>query len=360
MSPSVFSDNQQITDIVSSSIEKFGVTPQAVSACRGLFPVAARVEMLRQSGKDPYAIEPVSVLTNKPQCSFINSQWFFNAGSVSKIKQDFLDSSSLVLGLGTPSLHESDKSNRYLVDVNSNGGSGVFHRHVESLNDDSFEQEFDLVSLDPPWYKDAYLNWLWIADRYLKIGGSLIFPLFGECTKPNGILLRNDICEFTRSLGYDLEVRRDFVSYSNPSFEEAMLRRQGIVHPDWKRADLVVAKKNRVVDLERPSSQSATSRLVSRFQISGVLFECMHNSIQFGQALLIPPEDGAQMKTPSAREFGNRHCNVFTSNGFRFHSGREFELLALLRCVHELNEIQSNEIIELLAPVIDDFEQWFS
>jgi hypothetical protein len=164
--------------------------------------------------------------------------------------------------IGVPTLFFSSRrglSGRkmILIDKNHNSGTTDHSGRVININlaaDYPKGLQADLVVVDPPWYTDYQLRFIWIASGICVIGGKVlvVFPKAG--TRP-GIQSDNqrilDYCE-TMSLGdtgAECEVR-----YVTPYFERNAIKQSGILSPftHWRSADLKIFVKQRKTPSEEP------------------------------------------------------------------------------------------------------------
>lgn len=131
-----------------------------------------------------------------------------------------------------------DKLKNYTYNKSHN----IIHADINNLSF-SFEESYDFIFLDPPWYMEYYEKW--IAQSYKMLNpkrGIIIFPLFQELTRPNAKEQRNYLLSKIGECAKDYLVVSDFIEYEIPTFENNELQNHGVILENpWKKADLIIA-----------------------------------------------------------------------------------------------------------------------
>lgn len=331
---------------------------EAFQACRGLFPTEA-LELFRQidSKKTDHLLKNIG--SNEGQCiqspersSFLLSNWDFSRESVQKIAEKTFGLGNHFCLLGTPSLVKhlpASDSQHVLFDANpgfqANESLSVFMFDINQLSGKELENEFDICFLDPPWYADDYIHWITVAINYCKIGGHLAFSLFGELTRPSADEDRVAIFEFCRSMGLEIEIVRDHITYLLPSFEHHMLARSNIPSVSWKKSDLIICKKTSSKTPEGKSVKKHT-KLYRRVALKNLTFEVVLDKNQKTPTNLVEKStDGYWLSTPSRRSKIYIRSNVFTSNGAAFSTPRPLELLRELEKIAKHSEKSQRKLL---------------
>lgn len=349
-------------EVCEAAIKRHGSTPEAIEYCRGLFPIEAREIITRLSGIDPYKNSSPDVCSAHAG-RFGLSQWYFSPETIAKVESNFGVSEKLSLCLGAPSFAGKGFPQSLLMDLDASEIAGSVSVDLGQCIGDELPQVFDLCVADPPWYIEHYIHWMELAAKFLKPNGKLLLPILGELTRPSAIDDRTLILHKARSLGFSIEVLKDYCRYLTPSFEHAILCRNGIFAPAWKRADLLVLTAENLA-MKAPMDRMPSVKLSSQVVLEEVIFEVVHEGGSAGGSLLLDKPSGPEshfMETPSSRDFTTVRSNVFTSNGFRFISQRTVELVSLLKGVQTFDELIRSlpEMGSALAEVRDDYCRWF-
>ncbi len=141
-------------------------------------------------------------------------------------------------------------------------------RHVDLLQLNSRGRRYAAVIMDPPWYDEHLLRFLWFAATSTQRNGVLLLAMPAIGTRP-GILeehVRNR--EWCGRLGFELEqVDCGVLPYETPLFERNALRAAGILNvpSDWRRGDLWILRKTRANRARWPGDIGRTSWSEHRF-----------------------------------------------------------------------------------------------
>jgi hypothetical protein len=110
------------------------------------------------------------------------------------------------------------------------------------------EERFDFVAFDPPWYFPALTNWINNAAYFSRPGAKVLFPFFGEGTRPSATIERNLITRECDKFG-SLQILPEAVEYETPRFEVEALRAAGVIaESPWRRSDLAILDIQRIPD----------------------------------------------------------------------------------------------------------------
>lgn len=83
-----------------------------------------------------------------------------------------------------------------------------------------FNNHFDLVVGDPPWYADEYRVWLEKALQLLRPGDKLVFVLFPEGVRDSAPRELDEILSLAGESLVNLSIGNEYVSYETSSFEQ--------------------------------------------------------------------------------------------------------------------------------------------
>lgn len=116
--------------------------------------------------------------------------------------------------------------------------SRVTHQTID-FEDYWTDECFDSVVLDPPWYYPALTNWINNASYFAREGSKILFPLFGEGTRPTADSERREILRICSLIG-EVHLYPDAVAYETPRFELEALATCGVhMEGSWRLSDLV-------------------------------------------------------------------------------------------------------------------------
>ena len=161
----------------------------------------------------------------------------------------YCDQNNRFLFVGTPSLIYNKNAflkKRDVTFIEKNITSIRFQNKVVSdIMTYSTEKKFDAIICDPPWYKDAYLNFIFKFGKLSNINAFLfvIFPPFG--VRESIERERSDIINFAKKVGYELiEEDVETINYISSPFEiNSILDNKITNFPiDWRYGNLLIFK----------------------------------------------------------------------------------------------------------------------
>jgi hypothetical protein len=193
------------------------------------------------------------------------SYWPFTPDCARKISLKIRNYESVAL-LGVPTvfgaLRERSKSDVILFDNDNylfrqDTTTGYIQCDVLSETAYHYENNFDLVVGDPPWYFDEYCSWLQTAVGLARPGGTVIFVLFPPNIRNTANIERNRILDLAHEILSDVEILPT-IAYETPSFEQIQLIRNGIAPVNWRRAHFIAGRvplnKKKMIPLKRIES----------------------------------------------------------------------------------------------------------
>ncbi len=148
---------------------------------------------------------------------------------------------------GTPSLIYNKNAflkKRDITFIEKNTTSLRFQNKVVSdIMNYTTEQKFDAIICDPPWYKDAYLNFIFKFGKLSNINAFLfvIFPPLG--VRASIERERLDIINFANMVGFELvEEDVETINYISSPFEiNSILDNEITNFPiDWRYGNLLI------------------------------------------------------------------------------------------------------------------------
>jgi hypothetical protein len=175
---------------------------------------------------------------------------------------------------------------------------------------------FDTVLLDPPWYLEHMLIWIAAALKYLRPGGSLIFTLFPDLTRPTALAERRQIMSVVETLG-PVSFLPFPAQYTTPLFEHETLSAFGLGDlGQWRSADFVsVSVRNtKLLDLPDPPSEPEWDRVQLGTQVIAIRRDLSNRPLGHGLSFSPPEPDGSfLLKSVSARDPVRKNVSVWTS-----------------------------------------------
>ncbi len=362
---------RRVESICADAFEHADCLRDSLQACEGLFPTIAVSHFVAFDRKRTkrWIQQAASEVPSQTQrdgelaASFFLSTWDFCPEHIGTIAAFTLNANQRTCLLGVPSLvpflsSTNESRPHVLVDLRvplTEYTKNVIclSRDINTLNGRELLEAFDLCVLDPPWYLGNYFKWIDIAGSYCRDGGSIAFPLLGGLTRPTADRDREEILEYCRTRGLSVRIHKNVVLYDTPSFERHMLWRAGIPPILWKRADLVIATRDRWQPSTRDFPQADPLPPFRQSRVFEVLVDIVFDRYETTATdLLLQPADGYWMETPSRRVPSISHCNVFTSNGAKFISPRPIDLFTALSATENCDQsVQWAEIKRLGFPM---------
>lgn len=337
---------------------------EIVRECKGAYPI----DVLQILKSKKYLQTEKQVFTNKrPSVEYVKEfitekidnnpvlcSWYFSIPTCKKIADLYSWENKKILFLGMPRLFEyfaENVKNAYftLIDLDYyvvnklkenyiyNKSHKIIHADINDLNF-SFEESYDYIFIDPPWYMEYYERW--IAQSYKMLnqkGGIIIFPLFQELTRPNAKEQRKILLNKISECSKNYFVVTDFIEYEIPTFENSELRNYGVIlEKPWKKADLIIANgiKNckyiipdKVIGLNKWQEVDIFSiRIFIKIDESN---KCKNVTIRY------LTENGAYLRNPSRRNQELKLANMLTSRGQGYIVESAEYLLFMLKEIKE-------------------------
>lgn len=361
----------RIESICANAFEHADTLRDGLQACEGLFPTVAVSHFLAFNRKrterwiEQAATEVQSRTLGERDFadSFFLSTWDFCAEHISTIAAYTVNSERRTCLLSVPSLvpflsATSESRPHVLIDLRvpiteTTKSVSCLPKDIITLNGHELSEAFDLCVLDPPWYVRNYIKWIDIAGSYCRDGGIIAFALLGRLTRPTADSDREEILEYCRARGLSVKIHNKVVLYDTPYFERHMLWRACIPPVPWKRADLVIATRDRwkpsLCKFPQPDPLPPFGQTSAFGIVVDIVFDRYETA---AKELIQQPSDGYWMETPSRRVPNISHCNVFTSNGAKFISPRPIDLFSALSAAENCEQsVQWTEIERLGFPM---------
>ncbi|RKF35774.1 hypothetical protein [Paraburkholderia fungorum] len=113
----------------------------------------------------------------------------------------------------------------------------------------------DTVIIDPPWYDEYMLRFIWFCAAVCNSDGHVLLSLPPVGTRPG---MQSEYARYRKwweLAGFtEMGRRPGFLPYASPPFERNALRAAGITHvrSDWRKADLVILRRVRSSTFDWP------------------------------------------------------------------------------------------------------------
>lgn len=119
----------------------------------------------------------------------------------------------------------------------------------------------DTVIIDPPWYDEHMLRFIWFCAEACRHGGHALLSLPAEGTRPGMRQQYNRYRAWWEKAGFkEVASIPGVVPYVSPPFERNALRAAGVLHfrSDWRKADLAVLRRIHPNELHWPGELAET------------------------------------------------------------------------------------------------------
>lgn len=279
----------------------------------------------------------------------ILSYWPFTSDCARRISLKIRNYESVAL-LGVPTvfgvLREQSKSDVILFDSDDylfrqEAAKGYIQCDVLSETAYHYENKFDLVVGDPPWYFDEYCSWLRTAVGLARPGGTVIFVLFPPNIRNTSSIERNRILDLAHEVLSDVEILPIAAEYETPSFEQIELIRNGIAPVNWRRAQFIAGR----VPLDKkkliPSKRSEPTEVwVERRVGCGRIF--IKNEATDPSIFLKTANPQSRfLSSPSRRNRERKVSNVVSSRAHGLSCSNPELLLQKLGELHDSSDIEN-------------------
>jgi len=279
----------------------------------------------------------------------VSSFWPFTRASAETIANMSLGYSSVAL-LGTPTLFgllgDRPESRTMLFESDDyffpEGSVPGYVKCDLTLGlPHAYDDQFDLIVGDPPWYLDEYLTWLEIAVRIARPGGTVIFVLFPEGIRESAKREREAIFSFARDHFESFTQANGIVEYETPSFEQVQMIRNGISPINWRSAEIFTGHVRKTKTRSyRGKRSAAVNEWVERRLGCGRLFikrEPVHstNFLEFADPR------SRFLSSPSRRDAARLRANVITSRGHGLRCNDPSRLISLLDSVKLFSDVNA-------------------
>ena len=328
---------------------------RAISELNGIHPIEIKAALLSAGERDLAKSLFDNIAINLPYIHEIGREdnpvlnfWPFTVQSAAQFTKMAQGFSSIAL-LGVPTLYATLRNQRnanvhlferddYLLREEAAPG---FHKcDVTTGVPSSFNDSFDLVIGDPPWYFNEYRAWLTTAKRIVRPGGVVMFVLFPAGIRDAAPAERRNIFEFAEELFSGVSLSDMVVEYETPSFEQIQMIRSGIQPINWRRAAVLVGRtKKQRHDSQLTNTVVQSEDWVERRVGSGRLFVNLFRSPEDGEFLQEAQTGSRFLSSPSRRDPGRNRANVLSSRGHGLRCANPSQLLGLVERLNTADDV---------------------
>jgi hypothetical protein len=183
--------------------------------------------------------------------------WRFNQSTINNYVRDIINESvsNRIALLGTKTIFKGlvdnsidttifNKSESILNNFRENGYTkGLVHCDLFKPQTD-YNNSFNLVIADPPWYEEHYNAFIQRSSDFLTIGGKLHLSVLQKMTRPNANTDREKIIQNATKFGLKLiKIIPKYFVYDTPNFERNTLKIQNLQCENWRFSDLFIFEK---------------------------------------------------------------------------------------------------------------------
>lgn len=332
---------------------------QLLQQLNGTHPIDIKHALLNADAHDVFERVFDGIKTDRPSFHEISREdnpslsfWPFTSATVSRI-EILAEGFSKVALLGVPSLFanlRSRSTSTILFDCDDyffpEGSDGFFKTDVAGISS-NFDNMFDLVIADPPWYPDEYHEWLTTAARITRLGGTVMFVLFPEGIRPSARAERKEILEFAKNSLSDVTIDNTKAQYETPSFEQVQLICNGIRPINWRIADLVIGRTKEKKQIQN----SNVTREYNAWQEcrvgSGRLFvDTNPNHFSPSENFLVCADVNSRfLPSPSRRSPARIKSNILSSRGHGLYCSdpaKFVQLIEKVKCAVDIDIIANS------------------
>jgi hypothetical protein len=304
-------------------------------------------EVQQEPSFDPSMPIPKSVFLEHP----LDYEWRFTNQGVVTIFQEIenlgLAQNSRILCLGCPSVFLLGRKARRNLQFDlwdKNGAKIGQLAEAEGLGSCDIEHgalpatAASATVIDPPWYLDFFRLFTWASLQVIPIGGRILMSFPPRGTRASAKTDFREFEDWCVKNGLQLERRKEgYLPYRSPLFECNALKAEGLTNVplDWRRGDLLIFRKERVIISERPVAPARRKEWVElRVGHSRIRISTQQAS---AKTPLEPVASTDVLPSVSSRNCMRPNANVVTS-GNRFLKTQSPDLL--IECFEKLSSSQ--------------------
>ncbi|MCG6190202.1 hypothetical protein [Maribellus maritimus] len=213
----------------------------------------------------------------------------------------------------------------------------LFEKNIFEIDPNHFKRYYS-VFMDPPWYYDHFINFIWFATQVVDLGGLIFISLPPLNTRPELDKERMKLLNFCSELGLCLEeLYAQKLEYAMPFFEYNAMRAAGVsnLYPFWRKGDLAIFRKLHSTIIKRPETVKTKVDIWKEIDIDGVRlrFKFAKKQEPSSQTKIQHLVEGDILPTVSSRHPIRKEANMWTSGN------RIFQVSNSLKLYTDINNI---------------------
>jgi hypothetical protein len=286
----------------------------------------------------------------------LDYDWRFGVSAVNYLLETCLELTGpdeMIALLGTPSVLRTAiessyprrmallDANRSVVNCLSQAASDTQVVLCDVVKDTLPLIEASAIIVDPPWYEEHMVGFLWAASQLCLQGGHVMVSIPPVGTRPGIERDRESLFNWARQLGLRLlRTEAAILPYCSPLFEINALKAEGLcgILEDWRRGDLSIFVKDAQVMSPRPLPPSASEDRWVEESLDGVKVRVRPwNSSEFEDPTLLTIVGGDILPSASRRDDRRALVDVWTSGNRVFACYGRNVLIHILRAIAREN-----------------------
>lgn len=199
--------------------------------------------------------------------------------------------------------------------------------------------EASIVLIDPPWYENDLIGFIWTAAHICKLNGTVLVSLPPIGTRPGIERDLQMLFQWAQRLGLTFKaLETGILPYISPPFEINALRTIGFrnLPLEWRRGDLAVFTKNAQTSVTRPEVTVVAEGKWIDETIQTVKFRIKPcDDIKFNNPNLLRIVPNDILPTVSRRDSRRELVDVWTSGNRVFACEGRFVLTCIVKALAE-------------------------
>lgn len=339
--------SQQLSQHIKSLVKSASTVPsfhQIITQSEGASPISVKAIL------DTFGTEFIynklahivskedKTLTNKSR-KFLSDphpadyDWRFNSRTITKYLNELsLASHKKVALLGTKTIFTGlidrhidttifNKSSSLLNDFRNNGYTGGLVECDLFNVQPKYNNSFDLVIADPPWYLEFYKAFINRSSEFLRLGGLLHLSVLQKFTRPNAEKDIKYIIQHASQTGLKLiEKKKKYFTYETPIFEQNTLKVNNLYCQSWRKSDLYIFEKLATADTNIQVDENNDLESWVEFRWKNKKIKIRNHSCQDDTLFIYEPADPNNLifTNVSRRSPYRKRIDVWTSDNFAF------------------------------------------
>lgn len=243
----------------------------------------------------------------------LDYDWRYDAATA-RMLVEMIGRDCEVLALGAPTVARLlDQNGSSVTLVDRQPEQGVRQHVVAAVEKFQSTKTFDAAIVDPPWYPAPLENWIRVAGRAVRPGGSILVSVWPETTRPNAVAeLECCLARLTDWATVERQVGQ--LGYEIPEFEmTARSHDGGALSRSPLRGELIRLRVNRA---SKPMNDIATPDEWRRFTVDDYQLAVRLGRPTGGGGIVpVPSATGWHWPFVSARAEGLGDISIWSSEG---------------------------------------------